>query len=183
MKKIIILSFTIGFVLGINAQEKNYNIIEKEMYYIQTSISSKVNYPIFLSGVCELNNFSTTDFNFVSTELFLKSFYSKCKYTPELFFEQKELVSEAVSFLNRSDLLLFYDYNNIQMKNLFIKKFDNEESFILQDHRHVTLSILKVKGLFIVMNKNNAPIDSNGIDVNEIEEINDIYVPFLLFKD
>lgn len=173
------ISFILVFffvVFKVNAQENNCNKVNDNLYFIEIDIRRADNYPIIMSGVCKEINIDLLAKE--NEELFVKSFYKLCFYTPDIQGNNKKIISNCLEATEAESYLL--DYRNEVLKmSRKINKNSLEKTIKLKNNSIVFLRICKIKGLFVVTDKANRDIskNSNKIEIKDISEIDKVYIP------
>lgn len=176
MVRINLILVVLFVVFKLDAQENNCNKVNDSFYFIEIDIRRNDNYPIIMSGICkEINLDLLTKEN---EELFVRSFYKLCFYTPDIQGNNKKIISNCLEVTEAESYLL--DYKNEVLKiSSKINKNSLEKTMKLKNNCTVFLRICKIKGLFVVTDKANKDIskNSNELEIDDISEIDKVYIP------
>ncbi|MCU7613907.1 hypothetical protein N0B16_05605 [Chryseobacterium sp. GMJ5] len=152
-------------------------ITKKNIYYVGFEIKSKKTYPVKMIGVFE--NYDLTNFNKKDVGSFISSFYSKGIYSPYLIKGYKKMLSEC---MDSSQTNSFENKNNSFISDV-TQRFESispTDEITLNTGEKVVLKVFNISGVFFRVDKTNQGIFTNSMewDINDISEINEVYVPF-----
>lgn len=159
------------------SQTYNCPLINDTLYYISFDIRSATNNPISMSGVSkssEVNNFIRKD-----VTSFINSFYSNHFFVPDLFEGHKKMIMECMGsnlgkdYFKKNHLVTLKIINNLSKKSI-------NKTVVLESGETVFLNVVKIHGSFWKVNKNSPGIisSSNEIDIKDIQQIDECYIPF-----
>jgi len=161
-----------------NGQSVNYEIENKDFFYIEFDIRSKSIQPIIMAGLTEtinLKEISKKDIN-----SFVSDFYKTTFYVPEIALGgYDELLREFMGKENANKYLKDNPDIGIKTANK-ISKNSVKREIQLDSGEIVYLQITRVQGSFWFIYKDSKKliINSNELDIKEIKNIQKCYVPF-----
>ena len=160
-----------------NSFASGVNILEDSLIYYEFDIRSKTEWPICMRGMTKKLNCNLL--NFCNSTDFLSSFYKQAYYTINPFIYDS-MIKEISATHNGSCFLpqIRKGQMNIISENC------NEKSFRLQSGEIVYMRTAKIKGKFLICNKNkvSVPTVSDELSIYDVSEISDICIAIDIYS-
>ena len=144
------------------------------LIYLEIDIRSKSSQPVVIAGVVKECNFSKLSKK--DGESLIKSFYSQGHFVPN-FLIYDDVIRECIRIKKDSTIIKYLGQGQ-KLMNLIVGNGKGTR-VILDSGENAFIQVTKITGMFSVCNKAEMilPSISNEIVLNEVEEINKIYVP------
>ena len=180
IKNSILIVVFISCCFVANAQIPKCKLVRDTLYYVTFDIRSKSDYPTEMSGVGKV--FSISDFNTKNKDAFIRSFYKKLFYTPDIFNGYKKMLLQCFG----DSLGYVYLKQHLSSSSLIanaLVKHSLKKKLLLESSEIVYFNIVKVSADFWKVDKTNPGIskNSNEADINILPEIGLCYVPFKVY--
>ncbi len=184
MKRKIIRQFICAVFLFFHiralGQSHQCPTVSGKFYYVELDIRTKSTYPVIMAGIS--SKLCTDSLITDSIESFISSFYEQFYYVSDPYFSYKPIL---ISCLGAKDSVDTFINNHKAMVASIINKWGKQGKQIiikLKTGEQVNLRIIKISGEFWVLDKNKITglNNSNEININQIPEIKDCYIPFMI---
>ncbi|HVI48696.1 MAG TPA: hypothetical protein VM802_27755 [Chitinophaga sp.] len=174
---LVLLMLLINTVL--KGQSPDCKIVKGTFFYVEFDIRSKSSYPLIMAGINDslsINSFSKEDVN-----SFISGFYRKMDYVPDLYAGYANMLKECIGKVAADQYIKAHPASVAQLTNNLANRGRNRK-IILKSGETVFLRIVKMSGDFWQVNKDSKGISttSNEMDIKEIPEINQCYVPYII---
>jgi len=176
MKKIFLLIVLV--CINCHSQNLKCDTVKLDkVYYVTFEIQSKENYISKMTGI--FSNYNPLEFNKDNVESFISSFYNESFYSPNLIKGYKNMLCECI---DSNSVNLYMNKNKAEVSKI-INSIDEKPisySITLNTGEKVFFKVINISGTFFKVSKLNKGIFTTSMeyDINEINEINDVYVPF-----
>lgn len=176
-------SWLVLLILLINevskGQSPNCKIVKGTFFYVEFDVRSKSGYPLIMAGINDslsVNSFSKEDVN-----AFISSFYRKMDYVPDLYAGYGKMLKECIGKEAADQYIKANPVSVGQLTSNLANRGKNRK-IILKSGETVFLRIVKMSGDFWEVGKNSKGISttSNEMDIKEIPEINQCYIPYII---
>ena len=177
MKKYLIVLFLILNSSFCFSQKNNCPTITDSFYYINVSIWTNNEYPIFMDAITK--DLKIDSLCFKNTNEFLESLYDHSFYISQMPNGNRKAILKC---LGDSLGRIYFKDNELALSSTgaTIKKNSYLVNYKLTSKEDVTLKISKISGTFLEVSKSSELLTSNSneLPLSDIKNISNCYIPF-----